>query len=55
MSDPGMSSSSWTMVEITSEEATSLGGLAAHAVGDREQPWPGITRVLVVLADHAVV
>ena len=31
------------------------GGLAAHAVGDREQAWAGVAGVLVVLADHAVV
>lgn len=31
------------------------GGLAAHAVGDGEQPWPGIAGVLVALADHALV
>ena len=31
------------------------GGLAAHAVGDGEQPGPGVARVLVALADHALV
>lgn len=31
------------------------GGLAAHAVGDGEQPGTGIAGVLVALADHALV
>ena len=43
------------MVEITSERGDLAGGLAAHAVGDREQAGPGVTGVLVALPDHAVV
>ena len=31
------------------------GRVAAHAVGDREQPGPGVHRVLVVAADQAAV
>ena len=31
------------------------GGLAAHAVGDGEQPGAGVAGVLVALADHALV